>query len=70
MVDVSRRAGRPVPGSVVATQPSMAASGDSGLPLGRKLSVSGSTSGSALSGSATAVPSPPSGYTSGNGSPQ
>jgi len=53
-VDVSRRAGRPVRGSVVLTHSAIDASGDSGVPRGLKSSVSGSTSGSALSGSGTA----------------
>ncbi len=69
MVLVSRRAGRPDSGSVVLTQLSMTASGLSGVPEGRKLSVSGSTSGREDSGSATGW-SEPSGNTRGNGSPQ
>ena len=40
-------------GSVMFTQDSMLASGDSGVPLGRKSSVSGSTSGSSPSPIAT-----------------
>ncbi len=53
MVLVSRRAGLPLAGSTVFTQSSMTASGDSGVPDGRKLSVSGSSSGSCSSGTAT-----------------
>ena len=53
MVLVSRRAGRPVAGSVVFTQSAMTDSGDSGVPLGRKFSVGGSVSGSSDSGIAT-----------------
>lgn len=58
IVDVSRRAGRPVAGSVVLTHSSMTARGDSGVPEGLKLLVGGSTSGSAESGSATASDEP------------
>lgn len=52
--------GPPVSGSVVLTQLSMTARGLSGVPLGLKLSVSGRVSGNWSSGTATAVPSPPS----------
>jgi len=58
MVDVSRRAGRPVAGSVVLTHSSITARGDSGVPEGLKLLVGGSTSGSSESGSATASVAP------------
>ena len=53
MVLVSRRAGRPVAGSTVFTHSSITERGDSGVPLGLKLSVSGSSSGSWSSGMAT-----------------
>ena len=53
IVLVSRRAGRPLAGSIVFTHSSMTDSGDSGVPLGLKLSVSGSSSGSWSSGTAT-----------------
>ena len=44
----------PEVGSVVLTQSSRRARGDSPVPLGRKVSVSGSRRGSSVSGSATA----------------
>ncbi len=49
----------PDTGSIVFTQSSMTDSGDSGVPEGLKLSVSGSSSGKLSSGSGTALPSPP-----------
>jgi hypothetical protein len=58
MVDVSRRAGPPVRGSVVATQAACLASGGSGVPLGAKSSVSGSTKGSSDSAMPTAWSEP------------
>lgn len=58
MVDVSRRAGLPVAGSVVLTQSSMTDNGDSGVPEGLKLSVSGSVRGRCDSGIGTAVAEP------------
>lgn len=55
-------------GSTVLTQSAMFASGDSGDPLGLKLSVSGSTSGSSDSGTAMGVSEPGEGIQAQNAS--
>ena len=53
MVLVSRFAALPQQGQVVFTQSSMAASGDSPVPVGSYLSTSGRSNGSWSSGTAT-----------------
>jgi len=67
MVFVSRRAGFPVAGSVVASHVSRLASGLSPVPDGLKFVVSGSVSGNCSSGRGFGSPST---QMIGNGSPQ